>query len=98
MNKVISLKAIREAKHHEHSDPIYQNKVAGMNKLELLEEMMRFQEERTQEGELTLSLMIRGQILFETLEAQAATLELRELATAYRRHLKLELQELTRHL
>lgn len=92
MNNVISIHALREVKRIQQGDPEYQQRVVSMDKVELLEEMMRFQEERSQQGELTLSLMIRGKILFKSLELHAETRELKELAKSYRRHLKLELE------
>ena len=97
MNNVISIQAVREKKRIEQGDPDYQKLVASMDKVELLEEMMRFQEQRSKEGELTLPLMIRGRILFKTLEKNAETQELRELAKSYRRHLKLELEHYQIH-
>ncbi len=91
MSPVIDLNAVREAKKMRQSDPQYQAKLERMDKLELLEEMMRFQQQRTAAGKLTLKLMVRGQILFQILETQAETHELRELAMTYGRHLKLEM-------
>ncbi len=63
-----------------------------MNKIELLEEMVRFQEERSEKGHLTPSMMIQGRILFRALEQHAETEELRLLASSYRRHLEHELE------
>ena len=97
MNNVISISAVREKKKIEQGDLEYQKLVSSMDKVELLEEMMRFQEERSREGELTLPLMIRGRILFKTLERNAETQELRDLAKSYRRHLKLELEHYQCH-
>lgn len=92
MSEVISLEQAREARKVKQGDPGYQAKLERMDKLELLEEMMRFQEERTATGKLSLKMMVRGQILFTILEAQAETQELRELSKTYCRHLKLELE------
>lgn len=92
MNNVISIRALREVKKVQQEDFDYQQRVISMDKVELLEEMMKFQEERSQHGELTLSLMIRGRILFKSLELHAETQELKDLAKSYRRHLKLELE------
>ena len=91
MNQVISLAKVREAKQARENDLRYQEQLEKMDKLELLDEMIRFQEERTASGELTEKLMVRGLVLFQLLEAQAETHELRELARSYCRHLKLEL-------
>ncbi len=93
MNKVIPLFAAREIKKTQEEDLAYQAKILAMDKLELLEEMVRFQEERTRIGHLTPSLMIRGQSLFKALEEKAETHELRTLTRSYRRHLDHELRE-----
>ena len=92
MAKIILLDRVREKKIAQESHPDYLEQLEGMDKLGLLEEMIQFQEERANSGGLTLSLMIRGEILFRLLEEKAETNELRELARVYRRHLKLELE------
>ena len=77
-------------------DPYYQMQINRMNKIELLEEMVRFQEDRTAKGQLSLTMMVRGRILFRALETNAETDELRLLASSYRRHLEHEIEnELT---
>lgn len=93
MNNLISLDAIRELRKAKEGNPSYQARVLGMDKLELLDEMMRFQEERSQNNHLTPEMMIRGQILFRALEESAETEELRALTRSYRRHLKYELDD-----
>ncbi len=65
--------------------------ILSMDKLELLEEMVRFQEERSRLGHLTLQMIIRGRYLFNALEKASETNELRLLAKSYRRHLEFEL-------
>jgi hypothetical protein len=65
-----------------------------MEKVELLEEMVRFQEERSKLGQLSPQMMREGRHLFQALESSAETRELRTLAGSYRRHLELELEEL----
>ena len=69
----------------------YRAKILGMYKLELLEEMVRFQQERSSRGDLTLEMMGRGRHLFQALEEKAETQELRLLARSYRRHLDHEI-------
>mgnify|MGYP003353183223 CR=1 FL=1 len=69
----------------------YRAKILGMDKLELLEEMVRFQQERSSRGDLTLEMMGRGRHLFQALEEKAETQELRLLARSYRRHLDHEI-------
>jgi hypothetical protein len=90
MSNIVSLKAVREIKEAE-SDMEYKAKILGMDKLELLEEMVRFQEMRSAVGYLTPQMMIEGKILFKALEDSAETNELRMLTRSYRRHLEYEL-------
>lgn len=89
---VVLLNVVREIRKIEKGDPAYHALVLSMDKLELLEEMMRFQEARAQIAQLTVPMMVKGQILFKALEACAETDELRALTRSYRRHLKLELE------
>ena len=90
-NNVVQLKVVREIKQAEESNSSYEAHIVKMDKLELLEEMMKFQESRSITGHLTLEMMTRGQILFKRLEEIAETEELKSLAHSYRRHLKFEL-------
>mgnify|MGYP003395350660 CR=1 FL=1 len=90
---LISLDAVRKLKQSDPADQEYHAKILVMDKLELLEEMVRFQEERSRLGHLTPTMMVRGQMLFKALENQAATRELQMLARSYRRHLDHELRE-----
>lgn len=90
---VISLSAVRELKQAQLQDLDYQALISSMDKIELLDEMVRFQEERSKAGHLTPKMMIRGQILFKALEDSAETDALRSLSRSYRRHLYFELQE-----
>ena len=90
MSNIVSLKAVREIKDAE-GDIAYKAKILGMDKLELLEEMVRFQEERSRVGHLTPQMMIQGKVLFKALEDSAETNELRMLTRSYRRHLEFEL-------
>jgi hypothetical protein len=90
-SNVVSLQAARELKQAEKDDYAYRAKILSMDKLQLLEEMVRFQEERSQRGELTPAMMLRGKILFRALEDTAETQELRLLTRSYRRHLEFEL-------
>ena len=94
-SNVISLHAAREVRQAEAEDLEYQAQILVMDKLELLEEMVRFQEERSQLGHLTVKMMIRGRYLFKALEESAETQELRLLTRSYRRHLEFELKEYT---
>ena len=87
---------MRDIKEAE-SDLAYKAKILGMDKLELLEEMVRFQEERSRHGHLTPQMMIQGKILFKALEQSAETNELRLLTRSYRRHLEFELAALLKN-
>ena len=89
---VINLNAERMTR--TRHDPQYEIKINRMNKYELLEEMVRFQEDRSSKGQLSLEMMVRGQILFRALEANSETNELRLLAGSYRRHLEHEIEAL----
>lgn len=97
MSKIISLKAVREIKAETQSSEgaagsEYAARIQAMDKLELLEEMVRFQEERTRAGELSSAMMLRGRILFKALEETAETQELKLLTSSYRRHLEHEIE------
>lgn len=94
MSNIVSLNVVREIKDAE-GDMEYRAKILGMDKLELLEEMVRFQEERSRVGHLTPKMMIEGKILFKALEESAETNELRLLTRSYRRHLEFELAAIT---
>jgi hypothetical protein len=90
MSKVIMMEALVDFPPKEVLDVRYLSKVLTMSKVELLEEMVRFQEERAEAGKLTSKLIIEGQILFKALEETAESCTLKELARSYRRHLKYE--------
>lgn len=89
--KVVPMSLYRNMKHAEAEHYEYKARVLTMDKLELLEEMVRFQEERSAAEALTLSLMIRGRFLFKQLSETAETQELRHLTRSYKRHLEMEL-------
>ncbi len=92
-SNVVSLQAVREVKTAEIEEPEYRARILGMDKLQLLEEMVRFQEERSQVGHLTAQMMVRGKFLFRALEDAAETQELKLLTRSYRRHLEFELAD-----
>jgi hypothetical protein len=89
---LIDLVAERNKRGMARHDPYYQILINRMNKMELLEEMVRFQEERSKKDNLSLTMMVRGRILFRALEVTAETDELRLLASSYRRHLEHEIE------
>ena len=90
-NNVISIQALRDLRNAQEEDHAYHAMILSMDKLALLEEMVRFQEERSRMGKLSLQMMVRGRHLFKALEANAETQELRILTGSYRRHLEYEL-------
>jgi predicted RNA-binding protein YlxR (DUF448 family) len=92
-SNVVSLQAVRDIKTAEIEEPEYRAKILCMDKLQLLEEMVRFQEERSQVGHLTAQMMVRGKFLFRALEDAAETQELKLLTRSYRRHLEFELAD-----
>ena len=93
VKNVISINNLRKLKNASLEDPGYQSKIESMDKAELLNEMVRFQEERSQLGHLTLGMMVRGKVLFKELELSAETEELKILTKSYRRHLDFEMQD-----
>jgi hypothetical protein len=91
MGEVIAITSRRKKVDTNSSDMLaFRAKILGMDKLELLEEMVRFQEERSMLGNLTPDMMVRGQVLFKALEDASETPELRLLTRSYRRHLEYE--------
>ena len=93
MTNVISIQAAREIRNNNDEDLAYHAQILGMDKLALLEEMVRFQEERSKIGQLTPQMMKRGKLLFKALEETAETHELKLLTRSYRRHLECELAD-----
>lgn len=91
-NNLVDLIAERNKRGTAKHDPYYQMQINRMGKIELLEEMVRFQDERSAKGALSLTMMVRGRILFRALESTAETDELRLLASSYRRHLEHEIE------
>jgi hypothetical protein len=90
---IIDLQAERNRRGLAQNDPYYQVKINRMSKIELLEEMVSFQEDRSSKGQLSITMMVRGKILFRALENHAETDELRLLASSYRRHLEHEIED-----
>lgn len=83
--------------HWSHEEELgYRARILGLSKVELLEEMVRFQQQRAGLESLTPELMLQGKILFAALERSAETQELQLLARSYRRHLEQELQTMTK--
>ena len=91
MSNVISLRAFKALKDTDDESLAYQARILSMSKVELLEEMVRFQEERKMKGDLTPDLMFKGRHLFRALEETADSQELKILSRSYRRHLDYEI-------
>lgn len=92
MSNVISLRSFKALKETNEEELAYHAKILSMSKVELLEEMVRFQEERKTLGVLNHPMMIKGRHLFKALEENADSQELKILSRSYRRHLDYELQ------
>ncbi len=91
MSNVISLRSYKALRETDAEDLAYRARILSMSKVELLEEMVRFQEERKGHATLPVSLMLRGRYLFQALEETADSQELKILSRSYRRHLDYEL-------
>jgi hypothetical protein len=94
MSNVVSIRAYKALKDQDHEELAYRAQILSMSKVELLEEMVRFQEERKALGTLTSPLMVRGLHLFRALEESADSQELKILSRSYRRHLEYEIAAL----
>ncbi|MBL7714011.1 MAG: hypothetical protein JNL01_01000 [Bdellovibrionales bacterium] len=94
-DNIVSLSKFKVLKAAEDQEMAYKARILGMDKLQLLEEMVRFQEEKANaaSGKMSVEMMIRGHYLFKQLEEHAETQELRILTRSYRRHLEMELAE-----
>jgi hypothetical protein len=91
MSNVVSLRAYKALRNTDAEELAYHARILSMSKVELLEEMVRFQEERKAIGTLTQDMMLRGRHLFRALEECADSQELKILSRSYRRHLEYEI-------
>lgn len=82
---VVDFKAYQAIKNQDE----YKAKINAMDKVELLEEMVRFQEERAS-NPTTAKLITQGVILFDRIYNAAETQELKSLSRAITITLKLE--------
>ena len=92
MSNVVNLAAFRDIKEREFSNPFYQARIAKMDRLELVNEVIKFNEERYEHGGLNKELIVRGLILFKNMADNAETPNFKEFARTYCKHLELELQ------
>jgi hypothetical protein len=72
----------------EMRNPAYEVKVAEMNKVTLLDEMIRYQDELMKSKEPSREQLIRGRILFQALLRSAETDELKKLSGDYKTRLE----------
>lgn len=77
----------------KNKDVAYEKTVVEKPILNLLEDMVQFQEDRARKGTLDKADMQRGIILFGQIAKKASTPELRNLAGSYERHLRECLKE-----
>lgn len=94
MSNVVSLRAYKALKDVNGDELDYRAMILSMDKQELLEEMVRFQELRKLMGGLDAQMMVRGKHLFRALEEAADSQELKILSRSYRRHLEYEIAAL----
>lgn len=92
MDNVISLKSFREHKYELE----YTKYISSMDKLDLLEEYVRFREEREKMKVLSLHMILKGRILFKALRDNAETQELKILAKSNIEFFDEELKEFSR--
>ena len=90
--KIVSLRGYLDVQRAKKAESVYLQRILKMDKLELLEEMIQFQDLRNEEKSLSPNLIIRGQILFNALEEVAETHELKSLTRDYKKHLDQELK------
>ena len=69
----------------------HNSKISNMTKLELMEEMILFQKERSRMGYFTWPMIIRGQLLFKMIEESAETQEMKLLANSYLEYFNFEI-------
>ncbi|MBU6154765.1 MAG: hypothetical protein KGP28_10725 [Bdellovibrionales bacterium] len=72
----------------EMRNPNYEARVSAMDKVTLLDEMIRFQDEQMKTREPSREQLIRGRILFQALLRSAETDELRKLSGDYKTRLE----------
>lgn len=86
---VVSLAKFRSDRSVKMEDQAYRAKVASMDKIALMEEMVRWQETRSAGDRSQLSV-VRGRIIFDQLEKTCCTPEMKTLASSYKRQLESE--------
>jgi hypothetical protein len=79
MATIIDFKSRREL-YEVKRDEAYSQKLSTMDKLQLLEEMVNFNDKRDKLG-LSVKSITEGLVLFKLLQTNAETVELREVST-----------------
>lgn len=74
----------------ERRESSWDRKYGTMSMTGLLEEMVRYNEEKIRQSSLSMDMIVRGIALFSNIEKQCTTSELRLLSSSYRRHLEHE--------
>src|ERR1700691_4110618 len=84
-SNVLSIKGKLDINRARRDNADYQMKIAAMDKVKLLEEMVRFQEETLAVDNtlLPLDVIIRGLIVFNQLKDNCETAELKDLVSFY---------------
>lgn len=91
-NNVVNLFAARKKKSATEAIAHWTKYYGGMDKLELLEQMVGYQARRAEAGFFPVEMLPEGIALFRALEQSAETDELRLLTRSYRRHLEYEME------
>lgn len=93
---IVDLRKARHVRRLKDEDYAYQARILCMDKLELLNEMVKFQEDRNTKGALSIDLIVRGRVLFKALADTAETPALVALSNSYLRHLEKEAMDYER--
>lgn len=96
MAEIISLKNKLEVSRTKRACEEYKKKIQAMDKLELLEEMVRFYEDWNIIDVPALEMIIKGMIFFEILKDKCETEELKHSTEFYYGLLELELKNYER--
>jgi hypothetical protein len=90
----ICLNQFKKYKKEQRNQGLYSIKLKQMNKTELLEELIRFQKERSLFEGPSLEMILQGELLFQALITHCESTEMQKFAKTYLKHLKHELQHL----
>jgi len=94
MGDVYDFQAAKNKKQNQNTDPLFQKQVDRMDRLQLMEEMIKYNDKRKESKDPNgLFWIIRGIILFTAIEHKCETNDMKALASSYRRHLQIQLDE-----